>query len=197
VDSTPPTTLVVGLGNPGPEYEGTRHNVGFDVVGWLARMMGDRPFLKRGRSLVARGAVEGASGERTVLLARPVTFMNRSGRALRDLLAEQTRDAAVLVVCDEYQLPLGRLRCRRHGSSGGHKGLGSILDLVPDRDIPRLRIGIGDPGRAPAEEFVLRPFTRGERPKIDAAIDRAGGHLHDWLAHGDLDRLIRACNAPE
>ena len=194
------TALVVGLGNPGDEYAATRHNVGFEVLDALARRLGERPFLLRGRSLVARAAVDGPAGQRACLLAKPQTFMNNSGREVRDLLTEAEGPLELLVVCDDFHLPLGRLRCRRSGSAGGQNGLASILEHVAsldDRQVPRLRVGIGDPGRVPAEQYVLRPFKRAERPAVDAVVDRAAGHLHDWLGHGDLDRLIEACNAPD
>ncbi len=197
-DGDAPTAVVVGLGNPGPEYVGTRHNVGFDVVERLAALRG-RSFHLRGRSRVARGDVPGAApGEDGLpfLLAEPQTFMNNSGRAVRDLLADLGARIPLLVVCDDFHLPLGRLRCRRSGSAGGQKGLASILDHVQGREIPRLRVGIGDPGRAPAEDFVLRPFKRSEQEAAAASVDRAAGAIDDWLAHRDLDRLIEVCNAP-
>lgn len=183
--------LVLGLGNPGPEYEGTRHNVGFRVVDALASAAG-RPWLLRGRSLVARGE----RGEGAFLLAKPQTFMNLSGRAARDLLADQGDDAPLIVVCDDFHLPLGRLRCRSGGSDGGQKGLASVIAALCDRDVPRLRLGIGDPGRQPAEDYVLQRFGRGEQAAADEMIGRAVEALDAWLAHGDLDRLMNAVNGP-
>lgn len=194
----------MGLGNPGAEYDGTRHNVGFDVLDRVAERLG-RPFLTRGRALVARatvspprepGASDGAAGDEVgVLLAKPTTYMNRSGRAARDLLAELEGPSEMLVLCDDFHLPLGRLRCRRKGSAGGQKGLSSIIELTGGGDVPRLRIGIGDPGRAPAEEFVLRPFKRGEQAAVTEMLDRTAQVVTDWLSHGDFDRLMREANA--
>lgn len=183
--------LVLGLGNPGREYEHTRHNVGFDVLDRLAARL-QRSFVKKGRSLVARG--EAAAGP--YVLAEPQTYMNLSGRAAREIV-DATPDGPfeVLVVCDDFHLPLGRLRCRRKGSSGGQKGLQSVCDALPGHDVARLRLGIGDPGRMPAEDFVLLPFRRAEKAVVDAMLDDAALHLADWLAHGDLDRLMNAANA--
>ena len=95
-----------------------------------------------------------------------------------------------------FHLPLGRLRCRRKGSSGGQLGLQSILDLVPGREIPRLRLGIGEPGRKPAEVFVLERFKKAEEKEVAEMLDRAANHVEDWLADGDLDRLLDRANAP-
>lgn len=185
------SVLVLGLGNPGEEYAGTRHNVGFEVVERVAARLG-RPWLLRGRSLVARWEHD----ERPVMLAKPQTYMNRSGRAAADLLADLPAPAGLLVVCDDFNLPLARLRCRLKGSAGGQKGLASILEAVGEREVPRLRIGIGEPGRAPPEEYVLRPFKRGERPAIDEAIQRATDLVLAWIEHGDDKKLVADCNAP-
>ena len=186
------TRLVVGLGNPGPEYAATRHNLGFRVVESLADAL-SASWRKQGRSLVARTQV----GEVTVVLARPQTFMNLSGRAARELLEELGPETAWLVVSDDFHLPLGRLRCRASGSDGGHNGLASILESLPGREVPRLRLGIGEPPLGnPAEEYVLQSFRRGERAEVEAMLERAAALLRDWLEHGDLGRLINAANSP-
>lgn len=184
--------LILGLGNPGAEYVGTRHNVGFDVADAVAERLG-RSFLQRGRALVARGEV----GERPFVIAKPTTFMNRSGRAARDLLEELDGPVQMLVLCDDFHLPLGRLRCRRQGSSGGQNGLASILEMVPEgQEVPRLRLGIGEPGRMPAEVFVLKPFKRAEEEPAADMVSRAADHIIDWLGDGDLDGLLNRANAP-
>jgi PTH1 family peptidyl-tRNA hydrolase len=188
--SGPGARLVLGLGNPGAEYERTRHNVGFDTLDRVAGLW-QRSFLQRGRALVARGEAGGVP----YVLAKPTTFMNRSGRAARDLLADLDGEVQLLVVCDDFHLPLGKLRCRRSGSAGGQNGLASVLSHCGEQEVPRLRLGIGDPGRAPAEQFVLRRFKSGEQAAVDEMLDRAAQHLSDWLEHGDLDRLMNAANA--
>lgn len=183
--------LLVGLGNPGPEYDGTRHNVGFEVVDRVAEQLG-RSFHAKGRSLLA----EGEAGGCRFVLAKPQTYMNRSGRAVRDLLrSDWGPEARILVCCDDFHLELGRLRCRAKGSAGGQKGLDDILEHVPDRDVARLRLGIGDPGRAPAEEFVLRPFKRGEQADVDDMLERAAQAARDWVERADLKDLMARVNA--
>ncbi|GJM22613.1 MAG: peptidyl-tRNA hydrolase [Planctomycetota bacterium] len=187
--SASPVRLVLGLGNPGPEYEGTRHNVGFDALDLLAGRLG-RSFHNKPRALVCTGEL----GEQRYVLAKPTTFMNLSGRAARDLLAEQDGPTELLVLCDDFHLPLGRLRCRKQGSSGGQNGLASILDLVGDHPVPRLRMGIGEPGRMPAERFVLERFKRAEQPVAREMCERAAWLVEDWLRDGDFERLLREAN---
>jgi peptidyl-tRNA hydrolase, PTH1 family len=190
--SAAPVRIVLGLGNPGAGYDGTRHNAGFQVVDALAARLA-RPFVLRGRALVATGA----AGGQPFVLAKPQTFMNNSGRAARDLLTEHGEDAVLLVACDDFHLPLGRLRCRASGSDGGQKGLASVNAFLAGRDVPRLRLGIGEPTSGQgSEDYVLRPFKRGELAEVEAMVARAADCLQAWLEHGDLTRLINAANAP-
>ena len=189
----PAPRAVVALGNPGPEYDDTRHNVGFRVADRLAELRG-RSFHAKGRAL--RSRVSGDASEIEAWLLKPTTYMNRSGRAVRDLEEECGAWPELLVVCDDFHLPLGKLRCRTKGSAGGQKGLSSILEVAGDRPVPRLRLGIGDPGRAPAEEFVLRPFKRGEKNDVDDMVERAALAIDAWLDDGDIEALIRRANAP-
>ncbi len=205
----PGPRLVLGLGNPGQEYEGSRHNLGFEVVDLLAARAG-LSFRKSGRSVVARGTPAAATaaapagrvavsadGAVPFVLAKPQTFMNNSGRAARELLAELDEGTELLVVCDDFHLPLGRLRCRASGSDGGQKGLASVIALLAPRPVPRLRLGIDEPPQSvPAEDYVLRRFKRAEQPAARAMIERAADCVADWLAHGNLSRLVNACNAP-
>ena len=184
--------LVLGLGNPGAEYEGTRHNLGFDVVDRLAQRAG-LSFRKAPRAHTARGE----SGGAPYVLAKPQTFMNNSGRAARELLAELGEGTELLVVCDDFHLPLGRLRCRASGSDGGQKGLASVINTLVGRDVPRLRMGIDEPpSGVPSEDYVLRRFKRGEADVVEAMIERAADCVAAWLEHGDLQKLINAANAP-
>ena len=147
------------------------------------------------RSLVARCEAGGMA----CVLAKPQTFMNRSGRAARELLSDLDGPADLLVVCDDFHLPLGRLRCRRGGSDGGQLGLASVIGVLAADpaagEVPRLRLGIGDPGRMPAEDYVLQPFGHGEQRDVEDMVDRAAACLEAWLAHGDLSQLIAAANA--
>lgn len=183
--------MVLGLGNPGPEYEGTRHNVGFEVVDRLVHGLGLRP-VATPRALVARGELPG-SGQ-AVLLAKPTTYMNRSGRAARELLDGLDGPVELLVVCDDFHLDLGRLRARPGGSSGGQNGLASVIEALAPREVPRLRLGIGDPGSAPAEEYVLRPFKRAEAEAVEAMLDRAAACVLGWLRDGNVTALQQAAN---
>jgi peptidyl-tRNA hydrolase, PTH1 family len=159
------------LGNPGPEYEATRHNVGFRVVERLAREGRLPGWTRTGEWLETRGAIDGVS----VTLVKPLTWMNASGRALAVLAREDPFEPEEILVCyDELALPLGKLRLRPSGSHGGHNGMRSVLEHLGSEKVPRLRVGIlpesggtGDP-----TEFVLRPFRRREEPVIEEAVAR-------------------------
>ena len=171
--------LIVGLGNPGDEYKATRHNVGFDVVEELSRRWDVR--LKSWKAIADLAMV----GDRGVLLAAPRTFMNASGEAVGRIAAFHKIDPAdVLVVVDEVQLPVGRLRIRPFGSAGGHNGLKSIIQHIGEA-FPRLRIGIGrgDP-RWDLADHVLSTFGREERDVIDRAVSRAADAVETFAAEG-------------
>jgi PTH1 family peptidyl-tRNA hydrolase len=170
---------IVGLGNPGPEYAGTRHNVGFVVVDEVARRWDVRLKAWKGIARLAMVSSRGA------LLAEPQTFMNASGDAVARLLAFHRVDPAeVLVVVDDVQLPLGRLRLRREGSAGGHNGLKSIIQQI-GTGFPRLRIGIGrgDPLWDLADH-VLAPFRPDERAAMEQALTRAADAVETFVDEG-------------
>ena len=171
--------LIVGLGNPGDEYKATRHNVGFDVVEELSRRWNVR--LRSWKSIADLAIVH----DRGVLLAAPRTFMNASGEAVGQIAAFYKIDPAdVLVMVDEVQLPVGRLRIRPFGSAGGHNGLKSIIQHIGEA-FPRLRIGIGrgDP-RWDLADHVLSTFGREEREVIDRAVSRAADAVETFVAEG-------------
>lgn len=187
---------IVGLGNPGPNYARTRHNLGFLVVEALAeraRIPLDRVECD---ALVGRGEVAGVA----VLLAKPRTFMNRSGDAVVCLISSYAlQPADVLVVVDDLALPLGVIRLRRRGRAGGHNGLKSIIEALGTTDFPRLRLGI-KPER-PIEDtvaFVLSEFDEHERPLVDAVIARAIEAITVFLREG-VDGAMSRFNsrAPE
>jgi peptidyl-tRNA hydrolase, PTH1 family len=162
--------LVVGLGNPGSEYARTRHNVGFDVVEEVARRHGVT--LKTTAKWKARTAKIGALGD-GVLLAEPTTFMNLSGWAVREIAAfHKLSPSDLLIVVDDADLPLGRLRIRSGGSAGGHNGLKSVIQELATDEFPRLRIGVGRQG-GELRSHVLGRFSSEEQPYIDAALKRA------------------------
>lgn len=174
--------LVVGLGNPGRKYQQSRHNVGFEVLADLAGRLGLGPARSNFQGLVVLADLGGA---RTVLL-RPQSFMNKSGSSVvkaRDFYKLDTQD--LLIVCDDFNLPLARLRFRAQGSSGGQKGLDDIIRCLGSEEFPRLRIGIGQPpaGLDPAD-YVLGRFARHERPEIEAAVWRAADAVKLWAREG-------------
>lgn len=163
----PTFRLLVGLGNPGREYSGTRHNVGFAVLDRLAAAMGAA--FRADKKWQADAASNGG-----VWLLKPQTYMNLSGESVSALVRfYQIEPARVLVVLDDMALPLGRLRIRERGSHGGHNGLRSILEHLGTQDVPRLRVGIGssDPGEATGH--VLGRFAVDERPLVEQSLDRA------------------------
>lgn len=184
--------LVVGLGNPGSEYEHTRHNVGFDVVDHLARREG--LLFEPANSLERYGGPTAFTAARSfepdALLVKPLTFMNRSGEVLPALLAWAGATAAdLLIVVDDLDLEPARLRLRPRGGAGGHNGLQSILDTLGTDRVPRLRVGIGRP-RTDAARYVLERFAPEEREALERAVAEAAEASFAWLRSGDLDRLM-------
>lgn len=177
--------LVVGLGNPGSRYAGTRHNVGFDVIDLLAGTPQAGPFQKRCDAQVA----EWRDAELRLLLVKPLTFMNRSGWAVRQVVNYyQVPLADLLVVCDDINLPLGRLRVRARGTHGGHNGLRDIQNQLGTTEYARLRIGVGAPPEQGAVEHVLGRFPPSERPLIAQAEQRAAQAVLVWAGQG-----VEAC----
>jgi PTH1 family peptidyl-tRNA hydrolase len=175
--------LIVGLGNPGKEYANHRHNIGFQIVEALAKAHDLRFARHKGsKAHVAEGQV----GERPVCLAKPQTFMNLSGQAVGRLSrAYEIPPPQILVVYDDLDLPLGRLRLRPEGGSGGHKGIRSIIDTMGTQAFPRLRVGIDrPPGRLDPADYVLQPFSKAERDLVSKAIERAVSAIECWLAEG-------------
>jgi len=193
-DAAPaPLALIVGLGNPGPEYAKHRHNIGFQIVQELA----DRHALSFTRHKKAQARVaEGEIKARPVLLAKPQTFMNLSGKSVRRLSRDhQIPLECMLVVCDDLDLPLGRLRIRPGGGSGGQKGMRSIIESLGSQDFARLRVGIGrPPGGFDPAEYVLLPFEAEDKPLLAETISRAVEAVESWLAEGivaTMDRFNR------
>ena len=180
--------MVVGLGNPGSEYADTRHNAGFRAVDALAGRLHRATGWKRsGGSLRAQGR----AGRHEVLLVKPQEYMNRSGAAIRALLAEGWALPELLVVYDDVYLPLGTIRIRPGGGSGGHQGLESILEATGSVEFPRLRIGVGPAPRGEdLPDYVLAPFSAEEREAVPKVIDAASECAFDAVAEG----LTRAMN---
>jgi len=190
--STP--MLIVGLGNPGRDHQRERHNVGFMVVDRLAASAGARLARRRANAKVA----EIRLADRQAILAKPQTFMNLVGGSVGRLAAfHRIEPAALLVVCDDLDLPAGSLRMRPFGGSAGHKGLRSIFANLGTQDFPRLRIGIGrPPGRMDPAGFVLQPFTRDEWETMDLVLDRAVSAIEVFAAEGIEAAMTRFNGAP-
>ena len=187
--------LVVGLGNPGREFVGTRHNIGFEVIDRLAVRLGlasgadefDRLARSKFDGLAMDGATSlTAGGSEKVLLLKPLTYMNLSGRSVQSAMAfYQLSPNDVMVVLDDLALSCGRIRLRPGGSSGGHNGLKDIERALATADYPRLRLGIdAPPPRVPGGDYVLGRFTEAQRTLIDPAIDRAASAVLTWIENG-------------
>ncbi|MFO0847030.1 MAG: aminoacyl-tRNA hydrolase [Gemmataceae bacterium] len=184
--------VVVGLGNPGPKYAGTRHNVGFDVLDYLAAAPDCGPFRAKFQSLVADWKVAGEP----VLLVKPETFMNLSGRAVRAVADfYKLTPADVLVVSDDFNLPLGKLRARAKGSHGGQNGLRDIQQQLGTDEYPRLRVGVGQPGPGEAVDFVLSRFKPGERKAAEEAVAKAADAVLVWVRQG-IEAAMNRANGP-
>jgi peptidyl-tRNA hydrolase, PTH1 family len=179
-----PIRLIAGLGNPGPEYAATRHNIGFMVVDQLAAQFGS--------TWERSGKWEGLSAKcGAVLLVKPLSFMNRSGYPLLSVTQfYKIEPQQILVVLDDFDLPLGRLRLRERGGSGGHNGLESIIMQFDTENIARLRIGIGSAPREGSVDYVLSRFFDEEKPVVRSTIDRAAEALKCTIDKG----LVSAMN---
>lgn len=161
--------VIAGLGNPGAEYARTKHNVGFMLIDALADRLGVDAWRERQQAHVCDARI----GTEKVLLVKPLTYMNESGRAVAPILSYYKLDAEdLIVVYDDMDIPCGTVRIRRKGSAGGHNGIKSLLSLVGSEDFARVRIGIGRPLPGwTVVNHVLTPFAPGDVPKVKAAID--------------------------
>jgi PTH1 family peptidyl-tRNA hydrolase len=172
---------VVGLGNPGPEYAATRHNAGFLLADAVAGHWNLPPFRRAERARATEGTVAGVP----VRILKPTTFMNRSGAALASLRAEPTFDPArdLLILVDDFQIPLGTFRVRPDGSAGGHNGLKSIEGALQSQQYARLRIGVGPlpEGTADWADYVLAPFEPEELEQVQAMMPQMIESVAQWL----------------
>ena len=184
--------MIVGLGNPGDEYDGSRHNVGFEILDRLAR--------QRGLLFESARGLPGYTGPRKLsvahdrargwLFVRPMTYMNLSGTVVAPLVRWAELDPGdVLVVLDDLDLPSGKLRIRPHGGTGGHNGMRSIVECLGTDRFPRLRVGIGNP-RTDAARHVLERFTRSEREEMDIVVAEATEAIDFWLEEGDIEECM-------
>lgn len=180
----PVTLVVVGLGNPGREYSGTRHNVGFMTLDLLAKRLGVRFDHREARAQVAEAPGPGDTST-SILLAKPQTFMNLSGESAGPLLKKCGLGANDMwVVYDELDLPFGRLRIRRSGGAGGHNGVASLIERVGTNHFPRFRVGIGRPDEPDPVDHLLSPFTDEERERLPALLELAADAVEAGLEEG-------------
>jgi PTH1 family peptidyl-tRNA hydrolase len=181
--------LIVGLGNPGKEYEWSRHNLGFMLIDKLAHDEGIVVSRRECSSLVGRGEIEGTRTK----LAKPQTFMNLSGHAVSCLLAKFDPDAALkqlIVISDDLALPLGKIRIRERGSAGGHNGLKSIIAALGTNEFLRLRIGIQpDHPISDAKRFVLDSFSKSERSIVAEVLDQSANAIRTTIKDGALKAM--------
>lgn len=188
--SGPVDFLIVGLGNPGQKYVGTRHNAGFMVLEALAAELNVRVDRAQFRSLTGQGRI----GDKRVLLMMPQTFMNNSGEAVRDAMQfYKLSPEQVIVLYDDISLPVGGLRIRRKGSNGGQKGMGSIIYLTGSDNFPRVRLGVGEKPHPDYDlaDWVLSRFTTAEQPLIRDAAARAVQAVCR-IVQGDIDGAMNA-----
>jgi PTH1 family peptidyl-tRNA hydrolase len=187
--------VIVGLGNPGERYARTRHNVGYDVIDELVRRLA----IPKSRIKFEAETFEQELGGEKLWLLKPLTFMNLSGRSVRQCLEFfQVSPADLLVICDDLNLPLGQLRMRASGSDGGQKGLRDIENQLGTQQYARLRIGIGrPPGQMDSADFVLSRFAKSEQPEIERAIVSAADGVELWVRSGVAAAMNRINAKPE
>ncbi len=200
--------LIVGLGNPGREYVGTRHNIGWEVVDQVAARLGWISGGPGAFETFARSKFEGltldgtlslhSGGSEKLLLLKPLTYMNVSGRSVQSAMVfYQLTPADVMIVLDDLALPCGKIRIRSGGSPGGHNGLKDIERALGTSQYPRMRIGIDAPlGRVPQRDYVLGKFTPDQRAAVDPAIGRAAGAVVTWIDKG-INTAMNVFNAEE
>lgn len=181
--------LIVGLGNPGREYERTRHNAGFMLVDLLAAQAGIK-FEKKGKGLWAKGRIGGED----VVLLKPQTFMNLSGEAVSDVRAFYKIPAgSVIAAYDDCDLPLGRLRLRKDGGSGGHRGVSSLIGFLGGGDFARIRLGVGRPPHNDTAGYVLSPFAKDELEALEEMLQRAAEAVEFLITDG-IDQAMNKFN---
>lgn len=173
--------VIAGLGNPGRRYSRTRHNIGFMVTGEIARRCGIDLKEKKEKYKTGRGSIDGEE----VLLVEPLLYMNRSGLAVRDILDKfNLQPENLIVIHDDLDIEVGKIRIRRKSSSGGHKGIESIIQSISSKDFIRVKIGIGRDKDISAEDYVLRRFRKEEGSLIKEAIRRASDAVASIVVDG-------------
>jgi PTH1 family peptidyl-tRNA hydrolase len=184
--------LIVGLGNPGPQYDETRHNVGFAVLDRLARRHASGSIA---RSRFQGAAIDTSIGDEKVILLKPLTFMNRSGQSVAEAVGFYKLDPSreLLVVVDDVALPCGSIRLRGEGSAGGHNGLADVEQKLGTTSYDRMRIGIDPPGQIPQKDYVLGRFRADQQPLVEGALDDAADAAVTWATRG-IDEAMNRFN---
>lgn len=183
--------LIVGLGNPGSKYVGTRHNIGYEVLAEVAKRHGDG----RTKTKFQGEFMEGKIGNERVVFISPVTYMNLSGQCVRPFVDfYKVEISNVLIICDDVNLPVGKLRIRTQGSAGGQKGLADCIRALATDQVTRLRIGVGDkPASWDLADYVLSKFDKKDRELIDVAVQTAADAVELWVKEG-VDRAMTKYN---
>ena len=183
--------LIVGLGNPTKQYEGTRHNVGFDVIDMLADRYNISVDGRKGRALVGKGIIEGQK----VLLVKPQTYMNLSGESVRELSDYYKIPAEnIIVIYDDISLDVGQLRIRKKGSAGGHNGIKNIIANLGTDVFPRIKIGVGEkPKKYDLADYVLGHFSKEDRELMEEGYDRAD-HAVGMILNGEIEAAMNQYN---
>ncbi len=182
--------MLVGLGNPGEEYIGTRHNIGFDVLDSLAASLEIKVKKKKFGGVFG----EGSFSDKKLILLKPWRFMNLSGQVVATAAGFYKLEISdLLIVTDDMALPVGAVRIRAKGSAGGHKGLVDIIEKLGTEEVNRLSVGIGSSGESFAEDYVLNRPSKAERVLLDASVERARAAVFCWLEEG-IDAAMNKFN---
>ena len=183
--------LIVGLGNPGKKYDRTKHNMGFMTIDRLMDEYGQTQMKKDFEAEYCKFKVDGE----LLILVKPLTFMNESGRAVKFLMGYyQIRTDELMVIQDDLDMPIGKVRLRTKGSAGGHNGIKSIISAVGTKDFDRIKIGIQHPDKQTVVNWVLTPFSKDQEPVALSGIDKAVDMVKDWVSGSTADQLMNKYN---
>lgn len=184
--------IIVGLGNPGKDYQNTRHNIGFDVIDTLADIAGISVIEKKHKAIIGKGVIDGQK----VILVKPQTYMNLSGESVREVIDyyKVDEEEELIVISDDISLDVGMLRVRKKGSAGGHNGLKNIIQHLGHDTFMRIKMGVGEkPKGYDLADYVLGHFTQDERKTMDAAAKSATEAIRMMMA-GDVDKAMNMFN---
>ncbi|KRN27875.1 peptidyl-tRNA hydrolase [Lactobacillus selangorensis] len=183
--------MIVGLGNPGRKYEKTKHNMGFMTIARLADRYNTELTKHEFEAMTGSFRYQGEK----ILLVKPLTYMNDSGRAVGPLMGYyQIQPDEILVIHDDMDIKLGKIKLREKGSAGGHNGIKSIISVLGTQDFKRCRIGIQHPDKATVVDWVLTPFSKQDQPLAESGLDQATDAASDWIEHGDFQATMNRFN---